>query len=101
MAYTRDSIPRVHTEFGGGPELIDPELRKDRVLTAEQIRMEMMFTNPAPPDSAALGAGSAGVFEPGTVEAEAALDLRVAQIELENDPQTTPVPRVQIVVEEA
>lgn len=100
MAYTRDSVPTNHSEFGGGPGLIDPELRKDRVLTAEQVRMEIMFTNPAPPDTAALGAGSAGVFDPGTVEAEEALALRVAQIQLENDPETTPVPRVQIIVED-
>lgn len=100
MAYTRDSVPSDHTEFGGGPGLIDPELRKDRVLTAEQIRMEMMFTNPAPPEAAALRAESAGVYEPGTFAAEEALKLRAAQIELENDPETTPVPRVQLLLED-
>jgi hypothetical protein len=62
--------------------------------------MEIMFTNPAPPDTAALGAGSAGVFEPNTAAAEEALALRAAQIQLENEPATTPVPRVQIIVED-
>lgn len=100
MPYTKDSIPPDHTEFGGGPGLIDPVLRADRVLTAEQQRMEIMFTNPAPPDTAALGAGSAGAYEPNTIEAQSALDLRAAQIALENDPQTTPVPRVQLIVED-
>lgn len=100
MAYTRDSVPSDHTEFGGGPGLIDPELRKDRVLTAEDKRMEIMFTNPAPPEAAALGAGSAGVYTPGTLAAEEALKLRVAAIQLENEPDTTPVPRVQLLLDD-
>jgi len=100
MPYTRESIPDDHTEFGGGPGLIDPVLRADRVLSPEEQRMEIMFTNPAPPDTASLGAGSAGALEPGTAEAELALNLRAQAIELENDPQTTPVPRVQFVVED-
>lgn len=37
MAY--DEIPKDHTEFGGGGGIIDPELRKDRVLSsAEEMR---------------------------------------------------------------
>lgn len=100
MPYSRDSIPDDHTEFGGGPGLIDPELRKDRVLSAEDQRMEIMFTNPAPPDSAALGAGSAGVYEPGTATAEEALALRAAQIQAENAPELTPVPRIQFALED-
>ncbi len=100
MPYTRDSIPNDHGEFSGGPGLIDPVLRADRVLSAEDRLREIYATNPAPPEKAALGAGSARVSEPGTVEAETALALRAAQIELENNPETTPVPRVQFVAED-
>lgn len=45
MAYRQ--IPADHSEFGGGPGIIDPELRKDRVVTAEEERMEIVATNPA------------------------------------------------------
>ena len=96
MAYTKDSIPKGHGEFSGGPGLIDPELRKDRVLTAEDQRMEIMFTNPAPPE-AARGAGG---MDPNSVEYETSMALRAAEIQLENDPATTPVPRVQVVYED-
>lgn len=95
MAYTADSIPKDHGEFSGGPGLIDPELRKDRTaLTADDLRMEVMFTNPDPPDSAALG-GHAGPLTLNDREAEVAFAKRRKQIELENDPETVPVPRIQ------
>jgi hypothetical protein len=100
MPYTRESIPNNHGEFSGGPGLIDPVLREDRVLTPEQQLMEMYATNPADPSVAALGAGSAGVFEANTLAAEEALKARAAEIELENDPSTTPVPRVQFLADE-
>ncbi len=44
MSYSK--APSGHTEFGGGPGLIDPELRKDRNLTAEEEMMEMKLSNP-------------------------------------------------------
>lgn len=96
MAYTADSIPSDHGEFSGGPGLIDPELRKDRVLTPEQRLLEMYATNPAPP-GAARGAGT---LTPGTLEYETSLKERAAAIALENDPATTPVPRVVIAYED-
>ena len=53
MAYTRDTIPKSHGEFSGGPGLIDPEVRKDRVaLTNEDRLREMYATNPDPPEVA-------------------------------------------------
>lgn len=73
MTYTKDSIPRGHTEFGGGPGLIDPEMRKDRRLRPEQRMWELYATNPAGPETAH---GS-------TPEA---IDARQAEIETENDP---------------
>lgn len=95
MAYTASSIPRDHGEFSGGPGLIDPETRKDRVaLTPDELRMEIMFTNPDPPGSAALG-GYAGPLTLNDAEAEAAFARRAAEIELENDPETVPIPRIQ------
>lgn len=47
MPYSRESIPKSHTEFGGGPGLIDPVLRADRNLTPEQELMEIYATNPS------------------------------------------------------
>ena len=95
MAYTAGSIPKDHSEFGGGPGLIDPETRKDRVaLTNDELRMEIMFTNPDPPGAAALG-GYAGPLSLNDVDAEGAFARRRAEIERENDPETVPVPRIQ------
>ncbi len=45
MVYRK--APRGHTEFGGGPGLIDPEVRKDRVgMTNEELMLELKFSNP-------------------------------------------------------
>lgn len=44
MAYRK--APKGHTEFGGGPGLIDPESRKDRNLTNEEELYEMYASNP-------------------------------------------------------
>lgn len=44
MAYRK--APKDHTEFGGGPGLIDPEQRKDRVVSSEDEMMEMYLSNP-------------------------------------------------------
>lgn len=44
MAYRK--APKGHTEFGGGPGLIDPESRKDRNLTNEEQLLEMYASNP-------------------------------------------------------
>lgn len=49
MPYSK--APREHTEFGGGPGLIDPMSRKDRNVTAEESLMEIYATNPANPES--------------------------------------------------
>lgn len=99
MAYTKDSVPSSHSEFGGGPGLIDPETRKDRVaMNNDELRLEIMFSNPDPPETAALG----GLGVPANLEGpalDAALEARATQIELENDPKTVPVPRVQLPVE--
>lgn len=38
--------PSNHTEFGGGEGLIDPVLREDRLVTAEQALVELYATNP-------------------------------------------------------
>lgn len=95
MAYTAGSIPSDHGEFSGGGGLIDPETRKDRVaLTPDELRMEIMFTNPDPPGSARLG-GYAGPLGLSDTEADAAFARRRAEIESENDPETVPVPRIQ------
>lgn len=100
MAYTPDSLPKTHSEFGGGPGLIDPETRKDRVgMTNDELRLEVMFSNPDPPESAARG----GLGIPADLEGaalDAAFESRAAAIEVENDPKTVPVPRVQIPVED-
>ncbi len=102
MPYTRESIPDDHSEFGGGPGLIDPVLREDRLLTPEQQRMEIMFTNPADASVAVPQPDADGVVPaPGTAEWELAVETRKAEIELENDPATTPVPRVVFKFDEA
>jgi hypothetical protein len=88
MAYTKDSIPRNHTEFGGGPGLIDPEQRKDRVFTEPHMQLwEVYATNPAP--------ASAAVAPPGLTQAQAelAMEQRAAEIALENEPETAPLER--------
>lgn len=43
MAYK--DIPKGHTEFGGGPGMIDPERRKDRVVSAEEEMRELYATD--------------------------------------------------------
>lgn len=55
------SLPKTHTEFGGGPGLIDEVRRADRVVGTEAYAlgvqgmgeelMEIYATNPADPDS--------------------------------------------------
>lgn len=37
--------PQGHTEFGGGPGLIDPVLRKDRLITGDQALVEIYATD--------------------------------------------------------
>jgi hypothetical protein len=44
-------IPPEHSEFGGGPGLIDRERRRDRALSSAERRMELMFTDPTDPNS--------------------------------------------------
>lgn len=41
--------PKGHTEFGGGPGLIDPVLRADRNLTPEEEMIELYCSNPNDP----------------------------------------------------
>ena len=45
MAYTKDTVPSDHSEFGGGPGLIDAEVRKDRDITATEGLMEIYATD--------------------------------------------------------
>ena len=49
MPYSK--APRSHTEFGGGPGLIDPVARLDRTITPEEELIEIYATNPARPES--------------------------------------------------
>jgi hypothetical protein len=49
MSYTK--APIDHSEFGGGDGIVDPEVRKDRVLSSAQERMEIMFTDPTDPEA--------------------------------------------------
>jgi hypothetical protein len=49
MPYSK--VPKDHTEFGGGPGLIDPMNRADRTLTPEEELIEIYATDPAPPRS--------------------------------------------------
>lgn len=44
MVYRK--APKDHSEFGGGPGLIDPESRKDRNLTNEEQLLEIYASNP-------------------------------------------------------
>lgn len=44
--------PADHSEFGGGPGMIDPMNRKDRTITPEEQLWEIYSTNPADPKSA-------------------------------------------------
>lgn len=44
-------VPDDHSEFGGGPGLIDPVLRKDRNVTPEQELLEIYATDPSDPQS--------------------------------------------------
>lgn len=46
MAYSGASIPKDHSEFGGGPGMIDPERRADRVLEPHEELWEIKATNP-------------------------------------------------------
>lgn len=41
--------PAGHTEFGGGPGLIDPEVRKDRAVSNDEMLMELYASNPEDP----------------------------------------------------
>lgn len=50
MAYSAGNIPADHTEFGGGPGLIDPQRRKDRVLEPHEEIWEIKATNPSVAD---------------------------------------------------
>lgn len=46
----RTTVPPDHSEFGGGPGLIDPEVRKGRVgMTTEQELLEIYATDPGAP----------------------------------------------------
>lgn len=65
MAYTKDSIPNDHSEFGGGPGMIDPEARKDRALEPYQELWEIHATNPA---SASATAGDLDATASGEIE---------------------------------
>lgn len=60
--------PKGHTEFGGGPGLIDPVLRKDRVITAEESLMEIYATNPMDPEADPATADLYAVPRPAPVE---------------------------------
>jgi hypothetical protein len=80
MPYTKDSIPPDHTEFGGGPGLIDPVLRADRLLTPEQELIEIYATNPS-------AGAQAGGSTPEEIEANKALG------ELHSKPETAVIER--------
>lgn len=49
MAYKK--APSDHTEFAGGPGLIDAEARKDRTLSPEEELLEIYASNPNDPDT--------------------------------------------------
>lgn len=49
MSYRK--APSGHSEFGGGPGLIDPQSRKDRSLDPDQELMEIYASNPMDPDT--------------------------------------------------
>jgi len=65
MAYTASSIPNDHSEFGGGPGMIDPQRRADRVLEGHEELWEIHMTNPAAASALAgdLDGTTAGVSE--------------------------------------
>lgn len=65
MAYSGSSIPADHSEFGGGPGMIDPQRRADRVLEPHEELWEIHMTNPA---SASAAAGEVDAQAAGTVE---------------------------------
>lgn len=43
--------PKDHSEFGGGPGIIDPVLRADRNISAEESLIEIYATHPNRADS--------------------------------------------------
>jgi hypothetical protein len=47
----RKRAPIDHTEFGGGPGLIDPVLREDRLVSANDQLKEIYATNPNDPEA--------------------------------------------------
>ena len=65
MAYTASSIPADHSEFGGGPGMIDPQRRADRVLEPHEELWEIKATNPA---SASATAGEVDATAACTIE---------------------------------
>jgi hypothetical protein len=82
--------PDDHSEFGGGPGLIDPVLRKDRLLTNEQQLMEIYATETAP-SGANLEAVGAGDLR--GVAREAALAAERARLEKLAVPETAEIER--------
>lgn len=53
MAYS-GKAPSGHTEFGGGPGLVDPQARSDRAFRADESHIplvEFYACNPADPNS--------------------------------------------------
>lgn len=63
MAYSGQSIPRDHSEFGGGPGMIDPQRRADRVLDPHEEGWEIKATNPASESASATGSGTEELSE--------------------------------------
>lgn len=45
MPYSKETIPPNHTEFGGGPGMIDPVMRADRNLRPEEELWEIYATD--------------------------------------------------------
>lgn len=80
MPYSRESVPPGHTQFGGGPGMVDPMVREDRVLEPHQEVWEIYATNPAAP-AAARG---------DTPEERTA---RAEEIAIENDPTKARIER--------
>lgn len=56
MPYAKD-VPADHSEFGGGPGIIDPVLRKDRNLKDYERLREIYAHNPG-------GGGAEGELDP-------------------------------------
>lgn len=96
MPYSKSNVPSNHSEFSGGPGMIDPVVREDRTLETHQQLWELYATNPASPDESNPGVAegytdedrAAGV--PPTDAQFAAARLRVAG---QNDPLTSEVER--------